>query len=312
MPRRRRYNPRRYHDDDDEDGYYSYSHFPPKSVPRKVSGGIRAQSQRGTFGKSWWAQRWIKVLESFNIGSRLSRGRSYARNGQVLSVELNRGMVTAGVQGSRRDPYKVTIEVATLSRADGEKLGKELSAQPIFAAKLLASEMPQDVETAFTACGLSLFPESLGDLKTKCSCPDWSNPCKHVAAVYYLIGEEFDRDPFLIFRLRGLDRDRLIKIISESAGAQGDSEFDHEELFASDETRSEPITTDAARFWDGGDIPAGSSEMELPPVVAPLLKRLGSFPFWRSERRLVETLEPFYDRASRQALRVIAGDWRRK
>jgi len=177
-------------------GYYDY--FKP-SIPRAVKGGIKAQSKRGGFGESWWARCWIGVLESFNIGARLGRGRSYARNGQVLSIEIEKGEVKAKVQGSRSKPYDINIHVKTLSAADWRKLAKALSHQAIFLAKLLAGQMPEDIEKAFKGVGLSLFPEKLRDLKTDCSCPDWSNPCKHIAAVYYLLREEFDRDPFMIF-----------------------------------------------------------------------------------------------------------------
>src|SRR5947209_1370390 len=159
-------------------------YFPP-SRPRQAKGGIKAQSKRGSFGESWWAKRWIAVLESFDIGARLGRGRSYARNGQVLAVDIGKGMVKAKVQGSRPTPYAVTIKVKSLSAADWKKLAKALAGQALFAAKLLAGEMPQDIEQAFAKIGLSLFPEKLGDLATECSCPDWSNPCKHIAAVYY-------------------------------------------------------------------------------------------------------------------------------
>lgn len=195
--------------------YNDFYHF-PKSVPRAAAGGIKAQSKQGGFGKSWWAKRWIGVLEGFNLGARLGRGRSYARRGQVVSIDIEAGVVIASVQGSRRVPYQVTIKIKTLSQADGKTLAQALSRQALFAAKLLANEMPQDIETVFQESNLSLFPSKLHDLKTDCSCPDWSNPCKHVAAVYYLLGEEFDRDPFLIFKLRGLDREKLIGLIGTS------------------------------------------------------------------------------------------------
>src|SRR4030043_600116 len=191
-------------------GYYDY--FRP-SIPRPVKGGIKAQSKRGGFGESWWARRWIVVLESFNIGARLGRGRSYARNGQVLSIEIGKGEVKAKVQGSRPKPYDIKIHIKTLSAADWRKLAEALSHQAIFLAKLLAGQMPEDIEGGFKGVGLSLFPERLKDLKTDCSCPDWSNPCKHIAAVYYLLGEEFNRDPFLIFKLRGLPREELVQML---------------------------------------------------------------------------------------------------
>ena len=173
------------------------------SRPREAKGGIKSQSKRGDFGKSWWARRWIEVLESFDIGARLQRGRAYARKGQVLSIEIDKGCVTASVQGSRARPYDVKINVATLSDDNWSRVVDALSEQAIFAAKLLSGEMPEDIEQAFKNIKLSLLPEKRKDLDTDCSCPDWSNPCKHIAAVYYLIGEEFDRDPFLIFKLRG-------------------------------------------------------------------------------------------------------------
>src|SRR5438128_9744848 len=87
----------------------------------------------------------------------------------------------------------------------------------MYAAKLTSGEMPNDIETVFRSASLSLFPEKRKDLKTDCSCPDWSNPCKHVAAVYYLLGEEFDRDPFLIFKMRGLARDELVGLLGKPA-----------------------------------------------------------------------------------------------
>src|SRR5262249_14354455 len=155
-------------------------------------------------------KRWIGVLEGFQIGARLARGRSYARSGQVLSIATEEGRVTAKVQGSRPRPYDVTIQVKTISVQDWEKVLQALRVQAIFAAKLLAGEMPRDIEPVFKDVGLTLFPARLDDLKTSCSCPDWSNPCKHIAATYYLLGEEFDRDPFLILALRGMSREALM------------------------------------------------------------------------------------------------------
>ena len=196
-----------------------YGDFPPPSRPRDVKGGIRARSRRGAFGENWWARRWIAVLESFELGGRLQRGRSYARRGQVVSIAIGKGRVEALVQGSRETPYDVKLEVKTLPAPEWKRLAGVLAREARFAARLLAGEMPADVEDAFRGAGSSLFPQRRADLRTRCSCPDWSNPCKHIAAVYYLLGEEFDRDPFLIFRLRGLDRDELVGLLDRTAAA---------------------------------------------------------------------------------------------
>ena len=174
-----------------------YREFFPRSRPRAAKGGIKSQSKRGAFGQSWWAKRWIAVLESFDIGARLGRGRSYARQGQVVSIDVEPGIVKAKVQGTQPRPYSIKIKLKPLSDQDWDKVTEAMASQAIFAAKLLAGEMPADIEEAFDAVNVALFPTAETDLDTDCSCPDWANPCKHIAAVYYLLAERFDEDPFL-------------------------------------------------------------------------------------------------------------------
>lgn len=284
-------------------------HF-PKSTPRKAKGGIKAQSKSGTFGKSWWAKRWIAVLESFNIGARLGRGRSYARKGQVLDIDIKKGTITAGVQGSRPRPYKVTIKVATLSKSDWEKLAESLSKQAIYSAKLFAGEMPEDIEEVFTGVGLSLFPQKLKDLITECSCPDWSNPCKHIAAVYYLLGEEFDSDPFLIFKLRGMAREELVGIIGNENKkdlAKGYS-VPITENKPEPAQSVEPLPTQHEAFWGIEGVPSDIPlEVRIPPVNATLPKSLGKFPFWRSENNFIDSMENSYRLASPVGLDIFLG-----
>jgi uncharacterized Zn finger protein len=281
----------------------------PKSRPRQARGGIKAQTKRGAFGSSWWAKRWIAVLESFDIGARLGRGRSYARKGQVLSIDVDRGKVTAQVQGSRPRPYDVTIRVKTLSGAEWKKLAEALAGQALFAAKLLAGEMPQDIEQAFTGVGLSLFPEELGDLKTDCSCPDYSNPCKHIAAVYYLLGEEFDRDPFLLFKLRGLSREELVEQLGAAGAAAAPAGAAAPVAAEAPAPAPEPLATDPNAFWNGAALPADFfGEVRISPVPAALPRRLGNFPFWRGTEHFLDAIEPVYREASRRGLNVFLGE----
>jgi len=289
---------------------YRYYDFFPRSTPKKAKGGIKAQSKRGGFGQSWWAKRWIAVLESFHIGAPLGRGRSYARRGQVLSIDIDKGRVTAEVQGSRSRPYSVLIKVKTLSAAKWKKLAKTLSGQALFAAKLLAGEMPQDIEKAFKDAGLSLFPEKLRDLVTDCSCPDWSNPCKHIAAVYYLLGEEFDRDPFLLFRLRGMSREELVGLLDSTHGEAGRRRLQPKAARCETEQGApeppEPLPCDVSAYWDRGHWPDDLfGEVRVPAMPAALPKRLGSFPFWRAEERFLEAIEPIYQEASAVGMDVF-------
>ncbi|HEY6333554.1 MAG TPA: SWIM zinc finger family protein [Blastocatellia bacterium] len=290
-----------------------YDYFFERRSAIATKGGIKAQSKGSQFGGTWWARRWIQVLESFNIGGRLARGRTYARKGQVVSIDIAKGVVNAQVQGSRPAPYRVLIEVKQLSALEWQRLAQALNSQAIFAAKLLAGEMPQDIEEAFKVAGLSLFPEKLRDLKTECSCPDYSNPCKHIAAVYYLLGEEFDRDPFLIFKLRGMTREGLLALlgahIEEDVSSRTEGARVEDLRSTKAAVLAEPISSNPAEFWNGGGLPDDFfGDVNAPPVAAALPKRLGSFPFWRGSERFLEALENIYVRAGQRGLNAFLGD----
>lgn len=281
--------------------------FPP-SRPREAKGGIKAHSKQGSFGQHWWAKRWIAVLEGFNLGARLTRGRSYARQGQVLSIVIEQGAVSARVQGSRPRPYDICIQLRTLRAREWERVVQVISSQALFAAKLLNGEMPQEIEGAFTQARVSLFPQTYQDLETSCSCPDWSNPCKHIAAVYYLLAEEFDRDPFLLFTLRGLERDELLGRLGALHPQTAADEPSPPEEFALSEEGTSP-QSDLATFWTGQPLnEAIPGEVSLPPVAGALLRRLGPFPFWRGAISVQESLNTLYTTASEGGLGVVAGE----
>jgi uncharacterized Zn finger protein len=178
--------------------------------PIAVEGGIKARSKRGAIGEQWWSRRFLAVLESYGLSGRLQRGRSYARRGQVIEFSLGTGKVTARVQGSRPQPYNVSITVLPLTSAQWREVESRLASQALFRARLLAGEMPAEIEEVFAACGTPLFPRSGGDLDMRCSCPDWGVPCKHLAALCYVLAESFDDDPFAMLAWRGKSRDELL------------------------------------------------------------------------------------------------------
>jgi uncharacterized Zn finger protein len=186
------------------------SWYPPPSRPRTIDGGIKARSKRGAIAQTWWSERFIEVLESIGVGSRLQRGRSYARAGQVVELHVEAGAVHATVQGSRARPYRVRIGITAFDKTDWAQVSQALADDAWYTAKLLAGEMPEDIEGVFTSVGLSLFPSSARELSMDCSCPDWEVPCKHLAAVFYLLAESFDTDPFAILGWRGRDREDLL------------------------------------------------------------------------------------------------------
>lgn len=286
----------------------------PRNQPR--SGGIRAQSKGGKFGENWWARRWIEVLESFDMGSRLNRGREYAKKGHVLSIQIDEGQVQAKVQGSRPKPYDINIRIHTIPDTDLERIAARLGQQAVFSARLLAGEMPADIEEIFEEEGLSLYPAAEGDLNGECSCPDTANPCKHCAAVYLLLGEEFDRDPFLLFTLRGMRREKLLAMIEKQLPmiANGDGEAARAQAAAladlPPEDPSQPLPLDPDTYWKGASrLPEEAmGDVTSPPAPAGLPRRLGPFPFWQGQRPLLDALEPIYVRASHHAVAFLLGE----
>ncbi len=254
---------------DYDDFYYK------PSKPKEAKDGIKARSQRGSFAKNWWAQRWIAALERMLDSGRLTRGRSYARQGQVLSIEETKDGIAAKVQGSRATPYKIKIQISPLSDAEWEKVFDALAEQAIFTAQLLAGEMPQDIESAFERAKVSLFPSKRADLKTDCSCPDPANPCKHIAAAHYILGERFDEDPFLIFRLRGRTQEQVMAALRQRRAEEAESAEEPEaaEIVI-------PLEEQMARFWEISAPLEGFSVSIRPPAIEmPLLKRLGEANF---------------------------------
>jgi uncharacterized Zn finger protein len=190
----------------------------PPGRPVQVEGGIRARSKRGAIGEQWWSRRFTDVLESFGMSGRLARGRNYARRGQVLNFEISCGYVTAQVQGSRPKPYRVRIQVTPLTTPQWRRVEQALAGQALFRAKLLAGEMPREIEEVFADCGTPLFPRTARDLEMSCSCPDWEVPCKHLAAVCYVLAEAFDVDPFGILAWRGRGREELLAALRLTPG----------------------------------------------------------------------------------------------
>ncbi len=241
--------------------------------------GIKAKSKRGDFVKNWWASRWIQAMEQVMDRGRLQRGRSYARKGQVLSLEEGKGQVRAKVQGSRRTPYQVTIELAPLSEKDWAKVLAALAERPYFVAQLLAGEMPQEIEEAFKAAKLDLFP-SKRELKQDCNCPDWADVCKHLAAVHYILAERFDEDPFLLFRLRGKTQDAVL------AALGGGLTVGEATAVPPQYSYTPPLSESVNNFWQTGPELANFTVHITPPDESyPLLERLGDPDFFPDSRR---------------------------
>ncbi len=269
------------------------------------------------FSRTWWGQRFIAALEQFTDPGRLGRGRSYASNGRILEYKLANGTVTAKVRGSinpyfgvYKEPiYKTTIKIKPISSANWTKAMRHIGSRADLVTKLLMNEMPDTIEDGFSELGLHLLPHSESDFDTDCSCPDWSNPCKHIAGVYYLLASALDRDPFLMFELRGLSREDLhAELVRSPLGQILSSALKSEDVLPEVEPveslHTRPVrqpavaTASHKEFWTGAKrLPALSATPSQTNVPALLIKKQGDYPeFWHKDASFISVMEELYER----------------
>jgi uncharacterized Zn finger protein len=293
--------------DPDDWGWYTPG---PKLPPPQH--GIKLKQS----GATWWGKRWVEALERMSRGyaTRLARGRNYARAGRTHDLVVKAGRVSAKVTGSHPTPYKVTIVLAQIGDAVWEQAIVAMASQAQFSAALLAGEMPREIDSAFKEARTSLFPLKEADLATECTCPDWANPCKHVAATHYVLGQALDRDPFLLFELRGRSKAQVLDALRAARAADGG------------EARSRKCAKPAAPL--PGDIPtvalgkldASNYEraraplpvlhftFEAAPIAGGLLHQLGNPPGWSCDSSPEELLGPMIRRTANRARSIAMAE----
>ncbi len=266
------------------------------------------------FSRTWWGQRFIAALEQFTDTARLGRGRSYARGGRILDYKIANGTVTARVRGSinpyfgvYKEPiYKTSITIKAISASDWTKVIRQIASRADLVTKLLMNEMPDTIEEAFTSLDLHLLPHSQRDFVTTCSCPDYANPCKHIAGVYYLLASSLDNDPFVMFELRGLSRDQLRAELERSPLGQilastlepKDIPVEPVESYYTRPIREPAAVTSHKEFWTGTKrLPAPQAASSQASVPALLIKKQGDYPpFWHKDVSFISVMEELYER----------------
>ena len=267
------------------------------------------------FSRTWWGKRFIEALEDFTDSARLGRGRSYARNGKIKEYQINGGKITAKVRGSvnpyfgvYKEPlYKTTIEISAIAPGDWSKVISHLGSKASLISKLLMNEVPDNIEETFAELKLHLLPNSRKDFKTDCSCPDWENPCKHIAGVYYLVASELDQDPFLLFELRGISRTKLQQELARSPlGKALSSALDSEEIapvpvnsYYTQPKKVAAIAPGSPReFWLGEKrLPQEIEAVSSVSIPALIVKKGGDFPpFLHKDLSFLDVMEELYQR----------------
>lgn len=265
-------------------------------------------AKRKAFGTTWWARKWIEALEVLGstYSNRLPRGRTYARQGRVVDLKIVPGAAVAKVQGTRKTPYTVQIKLRALTDREWKKVIKVLAKEAIFAAKLLNGEMPADIDDAFKKCGLSLFPAKATELETSCSCPDWANPCKHIAATHYILAQAFNHDPFLLFELRGWGKDKVLREL-RSARSLEDLEERKPSSFE-EEIQSEKLVVKELDEEKFVHLKSSLDDIHFhisKPGEFNLLKRLGPLPDESKSGEFTKILREIYRSVSDTALKII-------
>ncbi|WP_414542066.1 SWIM zinc finger family protein [Nostoc sp. CCY0012] len=267
------------------------------------------------FSRTWWGDRFIQALEQFTDDGRLQRGRSYARGGKVLNFEIDKNHITAQVKGSinpyfgvyKEPTYHISIEIKPIAKSSWNQAIQKLSSKASVVSRMLLNEVPENIEDNFSALGLNLLPHSSKDFTTRCSCPDYANPCKHIAGVYYLVASQLDNNPFLLFELRGLSKTELqTKLATSPLGKALSEELNAKEIalesatsyYTKIEKQSIKQKPTAREFWLGKKrLPSTIEVGNQSSVSAILVKKQGDFPaFWPKDNSFIETMEEFYQR----------------
>ena len=254
--------------------------------------------------EAWWVQRWVELLNTYRFKKRLERGRRYAREGNILSLEFKGAKVVALVQGTADEPYKLSIWLDAFSDEDWSYVIDTLSEKAIYSAQLLAGEMPADIEAVFTASGLSLFPFTLADVRSKCNCPDPKNPCKHIAAVYYQLGDFFREDPFVLFQLRGRTKGQILEALRQKRQQQESGGDVKSEVGSKDaqEIAYGRSTVDVSKFWHF-DHPLDPSLVVITASDSTIFDVLDKIPLPAEDARIVISyLKGLYQVAAQDAM----------
>ena len=269
----------------------------------------------GEFSRTWWGQKFISAIESFTDPARLGRGRSYARGGKILEFSMNKGEIVATIRGSvnpyfgvyTEPRYHTVVKIKPIAKKDWSKIIQNMATNASFVSKLLLNEVPENIESSFKEVNQNLLPHSSKDFQTSCSCPDYSNPCKHIAGLCYRFASELDENPFLIFELRGLTQEQLHQELAKtSLGKALIAGLKTEDIppvpitsyYTKPQTNKINSTTSLKEFWQGKTItPPESTETTETNISAILVKKAGDFPaFWHRDTSFIATMEELYQR----------------
>jgi uncharacterized Zn finger protein len=263
--------------------------------------------------KTWWGKRFLSALESCTDSGRLQRGRSYAGPSRLLEFKIDGDIIRSKIRGNvnpyfgvyKEPRYRVQIRLKKIPVSKWKIIIKQLTGNAGWLSRLIMGEVPENIDQAFAGTAHSLLPRSSRELQTQCSCPDWANPCKHVAGTYYHVAHLIDQDPFLLFQLRGLTRDALeAELVKSPLGRALANQLQEEQVslpkplanrYPPAPAEKTTLTMSYKQFWSGKRLPKAQSKGDESGVAALIIRREGDNPpFWSRENSFIEAMSDIY------------------
>ncbi len=272
--------------------------------------------------RTWWGESFLLALENSLDSGRLSRGRAYSSPGRLVKFTIKNTTIKAHIKGNKNPYfgvyetpcYDTKIQLTQIPKEKWQAIVEDISNNAALLSRLLMHEMPDTIEAVFDNQQVSLLPESGSDLVTSCSCPDWSNPCKHIAGSYYKVASLLDRDPFLLFQLRGMDKTSLHQALAQSPLGKAlldqwnSSNKNKPNLSA--HAYTQPLLQKQKvpgwqEFWQTSQ-PLPEITQTAGKITAALIKKGGDYPaFWERDNSFVEAMESFYTSVAKKNQKLL-------
>jgi uncharacterized Zn finger protein len=249
--------------------------------------------------KSWWGAAWWEKMERLAESSRFSQGAYYAEKNKVERIRLDGRTIVALVQGKNEEPFTVRITFDAFTREQWDQLFAHVRDRSALATSLAAGDLPLEIQTAFSKAKLRFMPERYADLHLECGCPDWLKPCKHLVAGWLRFARDFERDPLLLFQLRGMDRKELFDLLGGRTAPAPEPQGELEEEDVDEEivpVRLEPLPVNPEAYWAERALPAPPPDAgERRLLDEDLFEKLGPAPFAPNWRALEPQFHRIYD-----------------
>lgn len=280
--------------------------------PRRVRSGVKLGAPPELLGESWVAARWLRLIEAGAPGAARVEGLEYAKIGQTRSLEIDAGAARGVVQGRRDKPYHTVIALDRFTSEQWELVIKEMADRSVYLARLLAGEVPTNIEDLVAPLGLKLFPTKAEELTPSCTCEDEGPWCKHAVCLATLVAERLAQDAFVIFALRGMAGEEFLERLRQHrrvAGAIGAAPVVSPHVPGVSDRTTPTLEDEIDRFWEvGPELDLIETPLEPPEVSHPLLRRLGPSPFEEGKFPMVGLLATCYEMISEAACGGSAGD----